>query len=44
MSNGVLLDIARDAPDSLDLLRDVESVREWQVEVAGSDLLTVMVP
>jgi ribonuclease D len=44
MSNGVLLDIARDAPDSLELISKVESVRDWQVEVAGGELLSVMVP
>jgi ribonuclease D len=44
MSNGVLLEIARDCPDSVEMLRAIESVREWQVEAAGEGLLAALVP
>lgn len=42
LPNGVLLDIARLIPSSIDELRQIPGIRNWQVEVVGDDLLRLL--
>lgn len=42
LPNGVLLDMARLAPSSIDELRQIPGIRNWQVEMVGDDLLRLL--
>ena len=42
VSNSVLTEIAWERPRSLDALRAVQGVKDWQVEAVGSELLAVL--
>lgn len=42
LSNSVLLQIATEAPDSLDALGAIEGMRPWRVELLGRELLDVV--
>jgi ribonuclease D len=42
LPNGVLLDIARLAPGSIEELKAIPGIRNWQVEVVGDDLLRLL--
>lgn len=42
LANGVIVDIARLAPGSLDELRAIPGIRSWQVDVVGDELLVAL--
>ncbi|MDZ7780466.1 MAG: HRDC domain-containing protein [Gemmatimonadota bacterium] len=42
LSNAVLLQIATDAPSSLDALGSIDGMRPWRVELLGRELLDVL--
>lgn len=42
LSNGVILEIAREAPADLEGLLQIPGIRRWQAEVVGEDLLSIL--
>jgi ribonuclease D len=42
LSNGVILEIARTMPRSIEALQAVDGMRRWKVELLGNDLLAVI--
>lgn len=42
LSNGIIMEIAREAPTELEALLETPGIRRWQVEVVGDDLLAIL--